>query len=151
MSAQFDKAVSIVRSLPPDGSVKPTQDQQLEFYGLFKQATEGDVKGDRPGAFNFAGKYKWDAWKKLEGMSQDEAKANERAESERRVFSLPSLFSPAVAADARATSRRQLHQKLVADIQMLEASNDEVAKKSLAELEGEFGIGHRELTSPAAA
>lgn len=34
---------------------------------------------------------------------------------------------------------------------MLEASNDEVAKKSLAELEGEFGIGHRELTSPAAA
>lgn len=75
MSAQFDKAVSIVRSLPPDGSVKPTQDQQLEFYGLFKQATEGDVKGDRPGAFNFAGKYKWDAWKKLEGMSQDEAKA----------------------------------------------------------------------------
>ncbi|EKD01137.1 long-chain fatty acid transporter [Trichosporon asahii var. asahii CBS 8904] len=117
MSAQFDKAVSIVRSLPPDGSVKPTQDQQLEFYGLFKQATEGDVKGDRPGAFNFAGKYKWDAWKKLEGMSQDEAKA-----------------------------------KYVALLKgMLEASNDEVAKKSLAELEGEFGIGHRELTSPAAA
>lgn len=75
MSAQFDKAVAIVRSLPPDGSVKPSQDQQLEFYGLFKQATEGDVKGDRPGAFNFAGKYKWDAWKKLEGMSQDDAKA----------------------------------------------------------------------------
>lgn len=74
-TAQFDKAVAIVRSLPPNGSVKPTQEQQLEFYGLFKQATEGDVKGDRPGAFNFAGKYKWDAWKKLEGTSQDDAKA----------------------------------------------------------------------------
>lgn len=28
--AQFQKAVEIVRSLPPDGEVKPTQDQQLE-------------------------------------------------------------------------------------------------------------------------
>lgn len=29
VQAQFDKAVAIVKSLPPDGPVKPTQDQQL--------------------------------------------------------------------------------------------------------------------------
>lgn len=116
MSAQFDKAVSIVRSLPPDGSVKPTQDQQLEFYGLFKQATEGDVKGDRPGAFNFAGKYKWDAWKKLEGMSQDEAKAKyvallkgvsvmiwQRASGKRAASLLPSF--PLLSCCRRRRSR----------------------------------------------
>lgn len=120
-SAQFDKAVAIVRSLPPDGSVKPTQDQQLEFYGLFKQATEGDVKGDRPGAFNFAGKYKWDAWKKLEGMSQDEAKAKyvallkgvsvtlrrRRANSRQRVASRLTLLPfPAATAETPSVSLR---------------------------------------------
>ncbi|RSH83450.1 uncharacterized protein EHS24_007135 [Apiotrichum porosum] len=73
--AQFQKAVEIVRSLPPDGEVKPTQDQQLEFYAHFKQANEGDVSGPAPGAFNFTAKYKYNAWKKLEGTSKDEAKA----------------------------------------------------------------------------
>lgn len=95
LNAQFDKAVTMVRSLPPDGEVKPTQDQQLEvsceppcpaddsgavltpdsqFYANFKQATEGDVSGPAPGAFNFTAKYKYNAWKKLEGTSKDAAK-----------------------------------------------------------------------------
>lgn len=30
MSAAFDKAVAIVKGLPSDGPMKPTQDQQLE-------------------------------------------------------------------------------------------------------------------------
>jgi diazepam-binding inhibitor (GABA receptor modulating acyl-CoA-binding protein) len=49
MSAAFDKAVAIVKALPADGPTKPTQDQQLEFYGLFKQANEGDCTGPAPG------------------------------------------------------------------------------------------------------
>lgn len=44
-----------------------------QFYAHFKQANEGDVKGDRPGAFNFTAKYKYDAWKKLEGLSKEDA------------------------------------------------------------------------------
>lgn len=32
--AKFNKAVSIVGSLPKDGPVQPTQDDQLTFYGL---------------------------------------------------------------------------------------------------------------------
>lgn len=52
---------------------RPTDDELLELYGLFKQATVGDNTTERPGVFDFKGKYKWDAWKKLEGLSQEEA------------------------------------------------------------------------------
>ncbi|EGG00918.1 uncharacterized protein MELLADRAFT_31578, partial [Melampsora larici-populina 98AG31] len=67
-------AVSIVQNLPKDGEDKPTQNDQLAFYALFKQATVGEVNVPRPGTFDFAGKVKWDAWKSQEGMSQDDAK-----------------------------------------------------------------------------
>lgn len=74
MSAQFEKAVSIVQSMPKDGPVKPSQNDQLTFYGLYKQATVGDVNTTRPGMLDIVGKSKWDAWDKLRGKSSDEAK-----------------------------------------------------------------------------
>ncbi|PWN33046.1 acyl-CoA-binding protein [Meira miltonrushii] len=74
-AAKFDDAVKIVGSMPKDGPVQPTQDDQLKFYGLYKQATIGDVNTSRPGMMDFTGKYKWDAWKKNEGLSQDDAKS----------------------------------------------------------------------------
>ncbi|KAE8223097.1 hypothetical protein CF319_g3814 [Tilletia indica] len=75
MSAQFDKAVSLVQGMPKDGPVQPNQSEQLVFYGLYKQATIGDVNTSRPGMLDFTGKAKWDAWKSQEGKSADEAKA----------------------------------------------------------------------------
>jgi diazepam-binding inhibitor (GABA receptor modulator, acyl-CoA-binding protein) len=39
------------------------------MYGLFKQATVGDVNIERPGMFSMEGKAKWDAWKANEGAS----------------------------------------------------------------------------------
>lgn len=33
--AKFNKAVQIVGSLPKDGPVQPSQDDQLKFYGLY--------------------------------------------------------------------------------------------------------------------
>ncbi|MCO5566168.1 hypothetical protein L7F22_019844 [Adiantum nelumboides] len=74
-AAKFDEAVKIVGSMPKDGPVQPTQEDQLKFYGLFKQATIGDVNTSRPGMMDFTGKYKWDAWKKNEGLSKDDAKS----------------------------------------------------------------------------
>ncbi|PWN93810.1 acyl-CoA-binding protein [Acaromyces ingoldii] len=73
-ASQFDKAVAIIGSLPKDGPVQPTQTDQLKFYGLFKQATIGDVNTSRPGMMDFTGKAKWDAWKKNEGTSSEDAK-----------------------------------------------------------------------------
>ena len=50
------------------------QEQQLECYGLFKQATEGDVTEDRPGMFALTAKSKWDARDKVRGMSKEDAR-----------------------------------------------------------------------------
>ncbi|KAJ8519053.1 hypothetical protein ONZ45_g3944 [Pleurotus djamor] len=72
-NAAFEKAVAIVQSLPKDGPIKPTQDDQLFFYKYYKQATVGDVNTSRPGMLDFVGKAKWDAWKEVEGTSKEEA------------------------------------------------------------------------------
>ena len=46
-----------------------SNEDKLEFYGLFKQGTVGDVNTERPGMLDMKGKAKWDAWKAKEGMS----------------------------------------------------------------------------------
>jgi acyl-CoA-binding protein len=45
----------------------------LQIYSLYKQATEGDVKGEKPGFFDFKGMAKYEAWEKLKGMSSEKA------------------------------------------------------------------------------
>ncbi|KPA77579.1 putative acyl-CoA binding protein [Leptomonas pyrrhocoris] len=57
-----------------DMAAKESQEVQLKFYGLYKQATKGDVDVSRPGFFDYAGRAKWDAWSKLKGMSLLDAK-----------------------------------------------------------------------------
>jgi diazepam-binding inhibitor (GABA receptor modulator, acyl-CoA-binding protein) len=70
LQAQFDSAVSRSKELPK----RPSNEELLQLYGLFKQATEGDVSGDRPGGFDFKAIAKYDAWAELKGKSKDEAK-----------------------------------------------------------------------------
>jgi diazepam-binding inhibitor (GABA receptor modulator, acyl-CoA-binding protein) len=41
---------------------------------IYKQGSQGDVSGDKPGFFDFVGVAKYEAWEKLRGMDQDEAK-----------------------------------------------------------------------------
>jgi acyl-CoA-binding protein len=55
---------------------RPDNATLLKLYAYYKQGTDGDVKGDRPGGFDFVGGAKHDAWAKLEGMSKDEAMTN---------------------------------------------------------------------------
>jgi len=52
---------------------KPDNDALLELYSFFKQATEGDVGGDRPGAFDFKARAKYDAWESRKGMKREVA------------------------------------------------------------------------------
>ena len=54
-------------------AMAPTDDEKLMCYGLFKQATEGDVKGSQPWAIQVTARAKWDAWNKHKGMEKDEA------------------------------------------------------------------------------
>ena len=55
---------------------KPDNSTLLKLYSYYKQATEGDVKGDRPGGFDFVGAAKYDAWVKLTGSTKDDAMQN---------------------------------------------------------------------------
>lgn len=71
LKAQFDEAVNYIQNA--EGDFKPSNDLKLEFYGLYKQATVGDVSGKRPGMMDFVGRAKYDAWENVKGMSSDEA------------------------------------------------------------------------------
>jgi acyl-CoA-binding protein len=52
---------------------RPDNATLLKLYSYYKQATEGDAKGERPGGFDFVGGAKYAAWAKLKGMSADDA------------------------------------------------------------------------------
>ena len=67
--AQFEKAVADSKKLPE----KPDNATLLQLYSLYKQATEGDCEGKRPGMTDFVGRAKFDAWAALKGKGKDEA------------------------------------------------------------------------------
>jgi acyl-CoA-binding protein len=52
---------------------RPTNEELLDMYALFKQATDGDATGDRPGGFDFKAIAKYDAWASRKGKSKEEA------------------------------------------------------------------------------
>lgn len=66
---QFQSAQARVKNL----SQKPANDELLELYALFKQATEGDNNAEEPNAFDFKEKFKWNTWNTKKGMSADDA------------------------------------------------------------------------------
>ena len=68
---EFQDAAARVQKLPK----APGNDTLLELYGLYKQATEGDVSGKRPGMMNVKGRAKFDAWSGRKGMSAEDARA----------------------------------------------------------------------------
>lgn len=51
-SAEFEKAADDVKKL----KTKPNDSELLELYGLFKQASVGDVNTERPGMLDFKGR-----------------------------------------------------------------------------------------------
>ena len=54
-------------------SQRPSNEVLLKIYALYKQATEGDIKGERPGGFDFKAAAKYNAWESLQGKTTDEA------------------------------------------------------------------------------
>ena len=60
LKTRFEEAVNMIRTA--EGDFQPSADLQLQMYSLFKQATEGDVRGEKPGFINFVKKVKYDAW-----------------------------------------------------------------------------------------
>ena len=69
LTESFKKAAENIHSL----DYAPSKEDLLKMYGLYKQATEGDETGDRPGGFDFKAIAKYDSWASLKGMQKEEA------------------------------------------------------------------------------
>jgi carboxylesterase len=67
----FESATAASRTLKATDN-----DTLLALYALYKQASVGDVSGDRPGALDMVARAKYDAWAKKRGMPVDEAMRN---------------------------------------------------------------------------
>jgi len=69
LKSRFEQAVVDSKKLPE----KPDNMTLLKLYALYKQASEGDVDGKRPGFSDMVGRAKWDAWNEAKGKSKDDA------------------------------------------------------------------------------
>lgn len=85
LQEQFDKAaldVKKLKSLPSDNDL-------LELYGLFKQATVGDADPSKaPGFLDLKGKAKFAAWTSNSGKSKEEAQKAYIAKVESLIASI---------------------------------------------------------------
>jgi diazepam-binding inhibitor (GABA receptor modulating acyl-CoA-binding protein) len=70
MALSFEEAAERVKTT----KAKPTNEQLLEIYGWYKQATEGDNTKPQPGFSKVKDRAKWNVWKKNEGTSVEDAK-----------------------------------------------------------------------------
>jgi acyl-CoA-binding protein len=66
---QFIQAQADSKNLPE----RPDNMTLLKIYALFKQASAGDVTGERPGFTDMVGRAKYDAWDQLKGTAQEDA------------------------------------------------------------------------------
>ncbi|TYI17316.1 hypothetical protein ES332_A07G015100v1 [Gossypium tomentosum] len=65
----FQEYANKAKTLPPS-----TKDaDKLILYGLYKQAMVGNVNTDRPGILSPTDRAKWDAWKDVEGKTEEQA------------------------------------------------------------------------------
>jgi len=74
MAELFEKAAAAVSEFGKAGNLL-AQEEQLLFYGLFKQAKLGNATGSRPGVFSPTERSKWDAWTANKDKAQDAAAA----------------------------------------------------------------------------
>jgi diazepam-binding inhibitor (GABA receptor modulating acyl-CoA-binding protein) len=66
----FEQAGELMKTLKR----RPNEDELLTMYGLFKQATIGDINVEKPPYVDFESRRKWDVWKGFEGMSKERAR-----------------------------------------------------------------------------
>ena len=66
---KFKESEQVVKTL----NKRPTNNELLKLYALFKQATVGDISGKRPSLINVKERAKWDAWKAIEGTEKNSA------------------------------------------------------------------------------
>ena len=71
LDSKFEKAAEEAQSL----TKRPDNEALLKLYSLYKQGSEGEVSGKRPGVLNVLARAKFDAWAGLKGTPKEDAKA----------------------------------------------------------------------------
>ena len=69
LQEQFVAAQAKVKTL----TKRPSNEDLLKLYALFKQATDGDNDTKKPGMFDIKEQFKWTAWNDVKGISKDDA------------------------------------------------------------------------------
>lgn len=69
LQEQFADAQVRVKTL----TTRPSNEDLLQLYALYKQATEGDNDTKKPGMFDIKEQFKWKTWTELKGISKDAA------------------------------------------------------------------------------
>jgi diazepam-binding inhibitor (GABA receptor modulator, acyl-CoA-binding protein) len=69
LKKKFEAAAADSKKL----SERPSNDVLLQLYALYKQGSEGDVQGKRPGFTDMVGRAKYDAWAAFKGTAGDVA------------------------------------------------------------------------------
>ena len=69
-SAEFLEAAKDVKEKLTS---RPSDEELLELYGFYKQATVGDCNVAQPWFYDIKAKAKWNVWNKVKGMSKEEA------------------------------------------------------------------------------
>jgi carboxylesterase len=69
LDADFDAAAAASKTLRK----APDNDTLLALYSLYKQASVGDVSGERPGPLDMVNRAKFDAWQSRKGTSREDA------------------------------------------------------------------------------
>ncbi|XP_052434809.1 acyl-CoA-binding domain-containing protein 7 isoform X1 [Carassius gibelio] len=67
--AEFEQYAENVKKVKS----RPTDQELLDLYGLYKQAIIGDININKPGITDLKGKAKWEAWNSRKGMSNEDA------------------------------------------------------------------------------
>lgn len=66
---RFDEALKNVNTL----TQRPSNENLLKMYALYKQATHGDNDTERPGGFDFKAAAKYNAWEAVKGKSKEDS------------------------------------------------------------------------------
>ena len=69
LTQRFDEALKNVDKL----TQRPSNENLLKMYALYKQASHGDNDTERPGSFDFKAAAKYNAWEALKEKSKDGA------------------------------------------------------------------------------
>jgi acyl-CoA-binding protein len=69
LEEQFEETSKRVHTF----SQRPSNDILLDLYSFHKQASLGDVHGDKPGIFDFINAAKYNAWASKKGLTRKQA------------------------------------------------------------------------------